>query len=262
MNYKKFSRLYSISRISRYWRAANGDKKKAMAMYYANARLAQAFQPLISFVEIVLRNQLHYALAHHFNDVLWLVNQKKGFMSDKSLTHKVKKTNKVVENDFLRREVERSEKALLQKNHNVTAGRLIAELNFSFWNSLYETHHYALLKGVPGTIFKSLPTGVGRKEMNQKVQQIRILRNRISHNEPICFNNKSFDLTYAKEMYNLLKDFLNWIDPQIVVSLSNEKLDSVDTEINKTTRIMKIENGKNPTVVTIFLLIQILCISL
>jgi hypothetical protein len=63
-------------------------------------------------------------------------------------------------------------------------------------------------------------------------------------------------------MYNLLKDFLNWIDPQIVVSLSNEKLDSVDTEINKTTRIMKIENGKNTTVVTIFLLIQILCISL
>jgi hypothetical protein len=49
MNYKKFSRLYSISRVSRYQKAANGDKKKAIAMYYANARLAQAFQPLISF---------------------------------------------------------------------------------------------------------------------------------------------------------------------------------------------------------------------
>ena len=48
MNYKKFSRIYSISRISRYQKAANGDKKKAMAMYYANARLARAFQPLIS----------------------------------------------------------------------------------------------------------------------------------------------------------------------------------------------------------------------
>lgn len=90
MNYKKFSRIYSISRVSRYQKAANGDKKKAMAMYYANARLARAFQPLISCFEVVLRNQLHYALANHFNDVQWLVNQKNGFMSDPSLTHAVK----------------------------------------------------------------------------------------------------------------------------------------------------------------------------
>ena len=36
MNYKKFSRIYSISRVSRYKKAAKGNKKKAMAMYYAN----------------------------------------------------------------------------------------------------------------------------------------------------------------------------------------------------------------------------------
>ena len=181
MNYKKFSRIYSISRVSRYQKAANGNKKKAMAMYYANARMAQAFQPLISFFEVVLRNQLHYALAHHFNDVQWLVNQKNGFMSDVSLTHTVKKTGKLKVNDFLKSEVERSERTLIGKKRNVTAGRVIAELNFGFWNSLYETHHYALLKGVPCTIFKTLPAGVGRKEVNQMVKQIRDLRNRISH---------------------------------------------------------------------------------
>ena len=145
MNYKKFSRIYSISRVSRYQKAANGDKKKAMVMYYANARLAQAFQPLISFFEVVLRNQLHYALAHHFDDVNWLMNQKTGFMSDPLLTHVTKKTGNTIVNDFLRKEVERSEKTLLQKHRNVTAGRVIAELNLGFWNSLYETHHYALL---------------------------------------------------------------------------------------------------------------------
>ena len=51
-------------------------------MYYANARLAQVFQPLISFFEVILRNQLHYAIAKHFGDVQWLINQKNGFMSD------------------------------------------------------------------------------------------------------------------------------------------------------------------------------------
>ncbi len=87
MNYQKFARLYSYSRISRYLKASKGNKKKAQQMYYANARLAQAFQPLISFFEVILRNQLHYAIAKHFGDVQWLINQKNGFMSDPSLTH-------------------------------------------------------------------------------------------------------------------------------------------------------------------------------
>ena len=179
MNYQKFARLYSYSRISRYLKASKGNKKKAQQMYYANARLAQAFQPLISFFEVILRNQLHYAIAKHFSDVQWLINQKNGFMSDPSLTHVVKKTGKTKTNDFLKKEVEKSEKTLLGKRRNVTAGRVIAELNLGFWNSLYETHHYALLQGVPCKIFRGLPTGYGRKEINAIIQDIRIMRNRV-----------------------------------------------------------------------------------
>ena len=238
MNYKKFSRLYSISRVSRYQKAANGDKKKAIAMYYANARLAQAFQPLISFFEVVLRNQLHYALAHHFNDVKWLVNQKNRFMSDPSLTHVVKKTGKTKTNDFLKKEVEKSEKTLLGKRRNVTAGRVIAELNLGFWNSLYETHHYALLQGVPCTIFRGLPTGYGRKEINTIIQDIRIMRNRVSHNEPLCFNSRQFDMTYVKQMYVLISDFFTWINPNIIPTMAQEALDNVQAEIAKTEAII------------------------
>lgn len=233
MNHKKFSKLYSYSRVSRYVKAANGDKRKAQRMYYANARIAQAFQPLLSFFEVILRNQLHYALAAHFSDVQWLINQKMGFMSDPSLTHTVKKTKKVVVNDFLKKEVERSERSLLSKKRNVTAGRVIAELNLGFWNSLYETHHYALLKGVPCQIFKSLPSGYGRKEVNAAIQEIRTLRNRVSHNEPLCFKDKAFDMAYAKDMYVMISNFLGWISPEIMVSLRNESLDGVSSEIAK-----------------------------
>lgn len=208
-------------------------------MYYANARVAQSFQPLLSFFEVILRNQLHYALAAHFNDVQWLINQKTGFMSDPSLTHTVKKTGKVMVNDFLKKEVERSERTLMGKKRNVTAGRVIAELNLGFWNSLYETHHYALLKGAPCKIFKSLPTGYGRKEVNNAIQEIRTLRNRVSHNEPLCFSNKAYDMTYAKEMYGKINDFLSWINPDIMVSLKSESLDNVCREIGRAEQIMK-----------------------
>lgn len=239
MNHKKFSKLYSNARVSRFVKAANGDRRKAQKMYYANARVAQSFQPLLSFFEVILRNQLHYALAAHFNDVQWLINQKTGFMSDPSLTHTVKKTGKVMVNDFLKKEVERSERTLIGKNRNVTAGRVIAELNLGFWNSLYETHHYALLKGVPCKIFKSLPTGYGRKEVNNAIQEIRTLRNRVSHNEPLCFSNKAYDMTYAKEMYGKINDFLSWINPDIMVSLKSESLDNVCREIGRAEQIMK-----------------------
>ena len=239
MNHKKFSKLYSNARVSRFVKAANGDRRKAQKMYYANARVAQSFQPLLSFFEVILRNQLHYALAAHFNDVQWLINQKTGFMSDPSLTHTVKKTGKVMVNDFLKKEVERSERTLIGKKRNVTAGRVMAELNLGFWNSLYETHHYALLKGVPCKIFKSLPTGYGRKEVNNAIQEIRTLRNRVSHNEPLCFSNKAYDMTYAKEMYGKINDFLSWINPDIMVSLKSESLDNVCREIGRAEQIMK-----------------------
>ncbi|MBO5579226.1 MAG: Abi family protein [Prevotella sp.] len=231
MNYRKFAKIYSYSRISRYLKAAKGNKKMAQEMYYANARIARSFQPLISFFEVILRNQLHYAIANHYGDVQWMINQKKGFMSAPSLIHKNKKGGNLVVNDFLKREIEKAEKTLMDKGHNITAGRVIAELNFGFWNSLFETHHYALLRGVPCSIFKGLPAGVGRKTVNQKIRQIRNLRNRISHNEPLCFNGKSFDLAYANEMYNTICDFMNWINPNIMQTMDKEHLNQVKDEI-------------------------------
>lgn len=239
MNYHKFAKLYSYSRISRYLKAAKGDKKKAQEMYYANARIARSFQPLISFLEVILRNQLHYALANHFNDVQWLINQKTGFMSAPSLTHINKKTGKVKVNDFLKKEIERSEKILTDKGYNITAGRIIAELNFGFWNSLYEAHHYSLLCGVPCTIFHDLPAGIGRKKINQKIQQVRKMRNRISHNEPLCFKDKSFDTTYANEMYITICHLITWLSPHILQTISKENLDQVKSEIITAEEIIK-----------------------
>lgn len=239
MNYKKFSKTYSYSRIFRYYRAAGKDKQKAKQMYYANGRLARAFQPLISTFEVVLRNRLHYANAKMFGDVQWMINQKTGFMSDPSLTHVNKKTKKIITNDFLKKEVMRAERKLKDEKRNVTAGRVIAELNLGFWNSLYEVHHYALLKGVPCTIFNGLPKGYGRKEVNDYIQKIRKLRNRISHNEPLCFNGKAFDMTYVTEMYNCIVEFLSWIDTSILKEMDVEDLNNVMAVIAENNKIIK-----------------------
>ena len=47
-------------------------------LYFANLKIAQAFHPLLSSFEVILRNQLHYALARHFSDGNWIINQMLG----------------------------------------------------------------------------------------------------------------------------------------------------------------------------------------
>ena len=67
MKYKKVVRLYSNSRVAKYYRATNRNKNKAVMLYFANMKIAQAFHPLLSSFEVILRNQLHY--AHRKNGV-------------------------------------------------------------------------------------------------------------------------------------------------------------------------------------------------
>lgn len=57
MKYKKVVRLYSNSRVSKYYRATNRNKNKAVMLYFANLKIAQAFHPLLSSFEVILRNQ-------------------------------------------------------------------------------------------------------------------------------------------------------------------------------------------------------------
>ena len=235
MKYKKVVRLYSNSRVAKYYRATNRNKNKAVMLYFANMKIAQAFHPLLSSFEVILRNQLHYALAHHFSDGNWIINQKTGFMIAPSLTYTNKRTKKKVTNDYILKEVLKAEKKIADRGVRVTTGRVIAEQTLGFWNSFYETHHYALLAGVPCRIFKKLPPEFGRKEINDIIVQVRELRNRINHNEPICFVNRKCDFSYGKGMYTIISDFLTWIDPEIMPSLK---------EVDKVCKIIEKEENK------------------
>ncbi|MFR3057096.1 hypothetical protein [Phocaeicola coprophilus] len=44
------------------YKATNRNKNKTVMLYFVNMKIAQAFHPLLSSFEVILRNQLHYAL--------------------------------------------------------------------------------------------------------------------------------------------------------------------------------------------------------
>lgn len=231
MKFRDFRQYFSASRVNRYLIATGNSTGRAVKLYKANLKVSQTFHPLLGILEVVLRNRLNDILTSHFTDPDWIINQKTGFMSDPSLRFIYKRTGQSKTNDFLKREVTKAERRLQKTRTPITSGKIIAEQTFGFWTDFFEVYHYRLLRGKPIQIFQTLPSGYGRKEVNEELDRVRRFRNRINHNEPICFSGNAVDFTEALEVYNSVIRILTWIEPELVKLLSD--LNKVQKTIDK-----------------------------
>jgi hypothetical protein len=220
--YQQLEKHLSPPRFGRYLTAASNHKTKAKRLYKANLRVAQAFHPLLSLLEVALRNGLNSVLTVKFGDPDWIINQQRGFMSDPSLRHG---------NFFLRKEAEKASNRLTRKRVIVTSGKIIAEQTFGFWTEFFEPHHYRLVGGCPIRIFAHLPSHIKRRNVANQLAKIRLFRNRISHNEPVCFIINRVDFTPAEEVHDAILSILQWLEPGFAVWVND--LDSVKQEIHK-----------------------------
>lgn len=221
----------SFPRLNKYLYISKGNKANAIQLYKQNIRVSKAFLPLLSTLEVVLRNGINEALTAYFSDSDWIINQKSGFMIDPTLGYFDRKRGIFVKNDFLLTEVLRAEKRLRKSRTPLSTSKIIAEQMFGFWTDLFELQHYKLLKGRPIKMFCNLPSGYGRKEIYDALNKIRLHRNRIYHNEPICFdsNGKSC-FCDAIVIHKLILDVFLWIDPNLIGWL--EDIDEVSGTIS------------------------------
>ena len=146
---------------------------------------------------------MNYRISGHFADPNWIVNQKNGFMSDRSLQRS---------RYYLKNCVQSAENTIRRKGGTVTPGKVIAEQSFGFWTSLFDRHHYRLIGGVVIQCFGNKPLHVNRSVLSHKLNDIRELRNRIHHNEPICFNGSGIDFSNAIRAKKDIYELLTWID--------------------------------------------------
>jgi hypothetical protein len=73
--------------------------------------------------------------------------------------------------------------------------------------------------GRPIKIFSKLREGINRKTIKIKLTAVRHLRNRISHNEPICFEGQRFSLKNAERIFEETITIFEWIDPIFAIWL-------------------------------------------
>lgn len=206
MNYNKLEYFLSQPRLERFLRSTGNSKSKAQQLYRINLRVSQAFYPILNLFEIFLRNSINNQVTSHFANPNWILNEKTGFMNDNSL-----RPSKF----YLKNSVQKAENTIRRKRGTISSGKVIAEQSFGFWTSLFEPHHYRLIGGVIIHCFPNKPHNVNRSVISQKLNRIREFRNRIYHNEPICFNGNNIDFSSAENIRDEIFDILIWIDPEL-----------------------------------------------
>ncbi len=236
MNFQLFKRHFSDHRINRYLKATEFSEQKTIQLYRHNLLISSSFNPLLGVLEVVLRNNIDLILSDFFKDKNWILNQRKGFMSDPSLNYKSKRTNQFRTNDFLKTEVTKAENKLIKSGGSLSKGNIISEQTIGFWTSFFEVQHYKILKGKPIQIFHQLPNGFGRKEVSDELTKIRRFRNRIYHNEPICFIENRIDFSETIDVYDSIIKVLYWLDPYLIDFIND--LDRVKDMIQKSNELI------------------------
>lgn len=214
MDLSKHELLFSKTRLRRYVTACKGDVYKGLKLYKYNIQASQALYPVLSVLEVALRNSIDREVSTYYKDSNWLITQKHDFAENRLLVYKDKSGKEMPDNFFIEK-LEKAERKLSVRGIRVSHAKLLAELTFGFWVKFFDTCPIKILKGVPLQAFTNRPH-VKLAKVHSHLNAIVTLRNRISHSEPICFNRESkLCITTMKQYQFDIEDALYWIDSDL-----------------------------------------------
>lgn len=185
--------------------------EKAIAHYKANILISESFYPLISILEVGLRNSIDKQFIRRFSDAKWYENYE--FI-------------KIVSKYQIDR-ISESRTNIQSSKKEITTGRVISEMTFGFWTSLFDTKFEMTLWKNLRFAFPNCPKeNRKRKIISAKLNRIRKFRNRIFHHEAISWNMDVLS-TYKHDIIEginwLDKDLLGWIDELNHIDMTIDK---------------------------------------
>jgi hypothetical protein len=153
----------SVERFDTYLRWAGQDQGLAERLYTYNVQLSAALYGPLHMQEVVLRNKVdaRLALIHgpswHTNSVVLATAYQQGC-------------------------IQKAQQTLRQDGKAATRPQIVAELNFGFWSSLFGRQSHHLWNNLRPVF---LAKGIQRGSVAQQLRELRVLRNRVAHYEPI-----------------------------------------------------------------------------
>jgi hypothetical protein len=165
-------RTITHERLRRYLNAAAQDVSRALQLYEYNVQLSEVLYGLLHGLEVTVRNAEHQALSNSYGTPTWYdVAPLTVYWKDKIKEAK-RKTGVAGK-----------------------PGKIIAELTFGFWVDLLKNplHVKLWVQQKLYTAFPNAPSRL-RDPIHDRLKAIQLLRNRISHHEPV--------LTSGNVIYN------------------------------------------------------------
>jgi len=160
------------------------------------------YSPLNLF-EVSLRNAIHNAIVTVVGKENWFESFRFTQHSSQMLESSIKKLKK-----------------LNRGGTPYPPGKIVAELNFGFWTSLFKKEYERadtrlIRKGITAVFPQLDPRFRNRKYIHRRMDVIRVLRNRVYHYERIIH---WADLA---EQHELATSMLGWMDP-LLPELNNQ----------------------------------------
>ena len=196
MEYNKayFEKVFSTKRMERYFNLYPGDEKRAILHYQCNLELAEAFYTSLSVFEVTLRNALCRELETMTGRTDWYAV----FPTTPGLAR-------------LNHYITQAIKQISGRHEIITPPKIVAELTLGFWVSLLNSEYERLLWKDLRRAFPFMPKkDRQRKKVSAPLNSFRTFRNRVFHNESICWNLKR-----VEEIHNEMITVMGWINKDV-----------------------------------------------
>jgi hypothetical protein len=188
---QSISSSISLPRFNTYLKAAGFDVTAAINLYRWNAFVGECLHFPLQATEITLRNAVSTSLKTLYGQD-WFKND--SFTS--ILNHE--------RTEDLRVALTR----LNRRAKGFSCDDVTAALSFGFWAYMLEPRYYqAVWRSELRRAFPGLPKGRALKSVHLRAKDVREVRNRVAHHEPLIGRDLSRDHTDMLE-------FLTWLCPE------------------------------------------------
>jgi hypothetical protein len=198
-NHAVIANRLTRERLGSYLGASAGDLDKALVLYDWNTLMSGALHEDIGRVEVVLRNALDQALTAHGQQSGWSTP----WYQRRSLFPGRHGQRALADISTAR------DRATRRGSLAETQGKVVAELTFGFWRFLCTAPYFtSLWVPVLAAAFPNHPAAGDprqvRADIDDRVQRVHFLRNRVAHHEPIHHRDLNRD-------HEGMIDVLRWI---------------------------------------------------
>ena len=155
-------RTVTRERLSRYLSATGQDVSQALELYEYNVQLSEILYGILHGLEVTVRNAEHYALTTSYGTAAWY--------------------DTAPLSSYWRDQVD---KAKRKPGAAGKPGKVVAELTFGFWVDLLQAANHKRL-WMDQKLSTAFPNARRHRALiHERLKAIQLLRNRLSHHEPI-----------------------------------------------------------------------------